>query len=109
MNIPLPMSPWLDLVNTSLGILLFVLGLVGLLTQRSVIKQVICLKIVLQGIALELIHAGRLHGDPHFAQSMVISALVVESVIIGTALALIVNVYRHYPSGDVDDLNRLRG
>ena len=109
MNISVPMSPWLDLITTSLGILLFVLGLVGLLTQRSVIKQVICLKIVLQGIALELIHAGRLTGDPHFAQSMMISALIAESVVIGTALALIVNVYRHYPSGDVDDLNRLRG
>jgi NADH:ubiquinone oxidoreductase subunit K len=40
---------------------------------------------------------------------MMISALIAESVVIGTALALIVNVYRHYPSGDVDDLNRLRG
>ena len=106
MNIPVPLSPWTDLLNTSLGILLFVLGLVGLLTQRSIIKQVICFKIVLQGIALELIHAGRLNSDPHFAQSMVISALIVESILIGTALALIVNVYR---SGDVDDLNRLRG
>lgn len=109
MNISVPMSPWLDLITTSLGILLFVLGLAGLLTQRSVIKQVICLKIIFQGIALELIHAGRLHGDPHFAQSMVISALIAESVVIGAALALIVNVYHHYPSGDVDDLNRLSG
>ena len=109
MNIPVPLSPWLDLVTTSLGILLFALGIIGLLTQRSVIKQVICLKIVFQGIALELIHVGRLNGDPHFAQSMVISALIAESVVIGAALALIVNVYRHYPSGDVDDLNRLSG
>jgi NADH:ubiquinone oxidoreductase subunit K len=40
---------------------------------------------------------------------MVISALVVEAVVIAIALALIVNVFRHYPSGDVDDLSRLRG
>lgn len=109
MNVTVPMSPLVDLVNTSLGILLFGLGLLGLLTQRSVIKQIICLKIVLQGIALELLHAGRLNADPNFAQSMVISALIVESVVIVVALALIVNVYRHYPSGDVDDLNRLSG
>jgi NADH:ubiquinone oxidoreductase subunit K len=30
-------------------------------------------------------------------------------VIIAVALALIVNVFRHYPSGDIDDLSRLRG
>jgi NADH:ubiquinone oxidoreductase subunit K len=40
---------------------------------------------------------------------MVISALIVEAVVMAVALALMVNVYRHYPSGDVDELTRLRG
>jgi len=103
------MPPWLNVVNTMLSLLLFVIGLIGLLTQRQLIKQVIGLKILLQGVTLGLIHAGRLSGDLDFAQSMVISALIVESVVIAVALALLVNIYRHYPSGDVDDLNRLRG
>jgi len=103
------LPPWTDIAGTALGLALFAAGLVGLLTQRSVIKQVLCLKIILQGIALELVLAGRLHGDIQFAQSMVVSALIVESVVIVAALALIVNVYRHYPTGDVDDLDRLRG
>lgn len=103
------MSPWLDVTNTTLSLLLFFIGLVGLLTQRRLIKQIIGLKIMLQGVTLGLIHAGRLSGDLDFAQSMVISALIVESVVIAVALALLVNIYRHYPSGDVDDLNRLRG
>jgi len=42
-------------------------------------------------------------------ETMVISALVVETIVIAIALALIVNVFRHYPSGDVDHLDRLRG
>ncbi len=103
------MPPWLNVVNTMLSLLLFVIGLIGLLTQRQMIKQIIGLKIMLQGVTLGLIHAGRLSGDLDFAQSMVISALIVESVVIAVALALLVNIYRHYPSGDVDDLNRLRG
>ncbi|MBN2002435.1 MAG: NADH-quinone oxidoreductase subunit K [Anaerolineae bacterium] len=101
--------PYFDAVITTLCIALFLLGLVGLLTQRSVIKQVICLKVMLQGVTLALILAGRLHGDMYFAQGMVVSALIVESVVIALALALIVNVFRHYASGDVDDLNRLWG
>ncbi len=103
------MSPSLNVINTTLSLLLFFIGLIGLLTQRRLIKQIIGLKIMLQGVTLGLIHAGRLSGDLDFAQSMVISALIVESVVIAVALALLVNIYRHYPSGDVDDLNRLRG
>ena len=103
------MAPWLDVANTALSLLLFAIGLVGLLTQRRLIKQVIGLKIMLQGVTLGLIHAGRLSGNLEFAQSMVISALIVEAVVIAVALALLVNLYRYYPSGDVDDLDRLRG
>jgi NADH:ubiquinone oxidoreductase subunit K len=99
----------MDVVNTGLCLGLFVLGLVGLLTQRQIIKQVFGLKIMLQGVSVGLIHAGRLNDDPFAAQAMVVSALIVESVVIVLALALIVNVYKHYPSGDVDDLRRLRG
>lgn len=101
--------PWLNLFNTSLSVLLFVIGLFCLLTRRNVIKQVFGLKIMLQGVTLSLLHAGHLRGDVRFAETMVISALVVETIVIAIALALIVNIFRHYPSGDIDRLDRLRG
>ncbi len=102
-------APWIDTLNTLVSVLLFFIGLCGLLLQRRVVRQVFSLKIMLQGVTLGLIQAGRMHGDVQFAQAMVISALIVEAVVIAVALALIVNVFRHYPSGDVDHLNRLRG
>jgi multisubunit Na+/H+ antiporter MnhC subunit len=117
--------PWLSPLNTTLCMLLFVLGLYCLLTQRKVIKQVIGLKIMLQGVTLGLIHAGHLVGTRasggslagdtvdnaslRLAEAMVISALIVEAVVIALALAMIVNVYRHYPSGDIDQLDTLQG
>ncbi|MDY0019553.1 MAG: NADH-quinone oxidoreductase subunit K [Anaerolineae bacterium] len=101
--------PWLDFVNTSLSIFLFGLGLFCLLTRRDIIKQVIGLKIMLQGVTLSLLNAGILHQELRVAQAMVVSALVVETVVIAVALALIINVFRHYPSGDVDQLNKLLG
>jgi NADH:ubiquinone oxidoreductase subunit K len=55
------------------------------------------------------VHAGYVLGDMRMAQTMVISALVVETVVIAIAVTLIVNVFRRYPSGDIDLLNRLRG
>ena len=101
--------PWMDTFNTALALLLFMIGLFCLLTRRRVIKQVIGLKIMLQGVSLSLIHAGHVCGNVQMAETMVISALIVETIVIAIALALIVNIFRHYPSGDVDDLNRLRG
>jgi NADH-quinone oxidoreductase subunit K len=106
---PIPISPFLNIFNTSLSVALFLLGLTCLLTRRNVTRQVIGLKIMLQGVSLHLIHAGRLQENLHFAQMMVISALIVEAVVIAVALALLVNVFRHYPSGDIDDLSRLKG
>ena len=105
----LALTPMLDALLTGVGLVLFVLGLVGLLIRRNVIRQVIGLKIMLQGVSLLLILAGQRFDDMALAQSMVVSALIVEAVVIAIALALIVNVFHHYPSGDVDDLRRLWG
>jgi len=101
--------PWLDPVNLSLAIALFLIGLFCLISRRNVIKQLIGLKIMLQGVTLSLVQASQVIGDPWLGEAMVISSLIVEAVIIAVALALIVNVFRHYPSGDIDRLDRLRG
>ena len=101
--------PWLDVVNTLLPILLFLVGLLCLLTQRDAIKQTIGLKIMLQAFTLGLVHAGRLSGNVRFAETMVVSALIVETVVIAVAVALIVNIYHQHPSGDIDELDLLRG
>ncbi len=98
-----------DVLFLSVSAVLFLLGLGCLLTQREAIKQVIGLKIMLQGVTLGLIYQGHVSGDLHTVQSMVISALVVETILIAVALALIINIYEYYPSGDIDELDRLRG
>lgn len=101
--------PWLDPFTTVLAFLLFAIGLTCLLTQRNAIKQIIGLKIMLQGVTLTLILAGHKLGDMRLAQAMVISALVVETVAIAIGIALIVNIFRAEASGDVDQLTQLRG
>jgi NADH:ubiquinone oxidoreductase subunit K len=100
---------WLGTLMAGLAGALFGTGLICLLTQRNVIKQVVGLKIMLQGVTLGLILAGRAIGNQRFAETMVVSALVVETVVIAIAIALIVNIFESYPDGDVDRLDRLRG
>ncbi len=96
------------MVFSGSGLLLLV-GLGCLLTRREAIKQVVGLKIMLEGITMGLVYQGYVSGDLHTAQSIVISALVVETILIAVALALIINIYDHYPSGDIDQLDELRG
>ncbi|MDF1514902.1 MAG: NADH-quinone oxidoreductase subunit K [Anaerolineae bacterium] len=106
---PVESSPVFIFFTTALSTILFLLGLLCLMVRRNVTRQVIGLKIMLQGVTLSLVLAGRLQGNMHAAQMMVISALIVEAVVIAIALALLINVFHHYPSGDVDDLSRLKG
>jgi NADH-quinone oxidoreductase subunit K len=98
-----------DLLFLAGSAFLFLLGLACLITRRETIKQVIGLKIMLQGVTLGLIYRGHVSGDLRTVQSMVISALVVETILIAVALALIINVYEYHPSGEIDELDRLRG
>lgn len=100
---------WLGTANLLASLALLALGLVCLATCKRVIKQIIGLNIMLQGALLALIDAGQTNGKMQEAQSMVISALVVEVIILAIALALIINVFRFHPSGHVDDLDTLRG
>ena len=88
---------------------LFILGWVCLISQRNAFKQVIGLKIMLQGVTLALVMAGKLQENMNLAQTMVISALIVETIVIALALAMIVSIFRNIPDGDIDLLRKLRG
>ena len=88
---------------------LFILGWICLISQRNAFKQVIGLKIMLQGVTLALVMAGKLQENINLAQTMVISALIVETLIIALALAMIISIFRNIPDGNIDLLRKLRG
>ena len=88
---------------------LFILGWICLISQKNAFKQVIGLKIMLQSVTLALIVAGKSQNNMNLAQAMVISALVVEAIIIALALAMIVSIFRDVPDGNIDQLRKLRG
>jgi len=92
-----------------LSAVLFILGWICLISQRNAFKQVIGLKIMLQSVTLALVVAGKLQENMNLAQTMVISALIVETIVIALALAMIVSIFRNIPSGDIDLLRKLRG
>lgn len=106
------MSGWemaADALNPWLTLILLALGLVTLLTQRRALKQALGLSIMFQGALLALVDAGRVQDQIQEVQTLLITALVLEAIVIGIVLALIINIVRRHPQGLVDDLTELKG
>lgn len=76
-------------------LIVFGLGLLCFFLRKRYIPQLVGLKLMLQSISLGLILTGWQNGDMNLAQSMVISALIIEAVVIGLALTMIIHMAKH--------------
>lgn len=112
---------------TILGLLLIIIGLWGMLTQRNIIKIIIGFSIIDTGIHLIIVSVGYLKGrtapildsavDAATAVTQVVdpipSALVLTAIVIGLAvtalmLSYAVRMYRARKSLVIDDYKELR-
>jgi len=73
-------------------ILVFSIGLLCFFLRKQLIRQIVGLKLMLQSVSLGIISAGWENGNMNIAQSMIISALVIEAVVMGMALTMIVHM-----------------
>ena len=92
-----------------LSVVIFLLGLYCVISQGNLIKIVIGLEIMGKGIILNFISAGFFQNNTGVAQALVITAILVDAVLISVILALIVDVFRH--KGDIlaDQIAGLEG
>ncbi len=88
--------------------LLFV-GIYCLLTMKNVIKLFIGIEVISKGVSLALLATGFVKKNTLLAQSLVITFIVVEVSLVATALAIIINIYRHTKSLDIRKLTKLKG
>jgi len=91
LDLPLWMK---DVIHVSV-LMVFIIGLLCFFLRRSHIRQLVGLKLMLQSVSLGLIFTGWEKQDMFLAQSMIISALVIEAVVIGLALTMIIQITKH--------------
>jgi NADH-quinone oxidoreductase subunit K len=94
-----------------LAALLFCIGLVGVLTRRNAIIVLIGIEIMLNAANLNFIAFWR-YGENTEALSgplFALFAIAVAAAEVAVGLALVIAVYRHYRSVDVDKLKSLKG
>ena len=91
----------------AVGAVLFGLGLVGFLTRRNLITMFLCAEMMLQGVVLNLLAFGKLHG--HLGgQVFALFIVAVAACEAGIALALFLTLYRRGKSLDASDWQDLR-
>jgi len=100
-------STWL-LYMAFAAVLVFV-GVFCLLTQRNLIKLFIGVEVISKGISLALVATGFVRNSIFTAQALAVTFIVVEVCVVATALAIIINVYRHTKSLDIRKLAKLKG
>ena len=75
------------------GAILFALGLVGFLSRRNLIIMFLCTEVMFQGVLVNLVAMGRLHGQLD-GQVFALFLLVVAAVEAGLGLGLVVLLFR---------------
>jgi NADH:ubiquinone oxidoreductase subunit K len=94
-----------------LAALLFAAGFAGAVTRRHAIVVLMGIELMLNAANLNFIAFWRYGADPEALTGMmfVIFAIGVAAAEAAVGLALIIAVYRHFRSPQVDDMRRLKG
>jgi len=88
--------------------ILFVLGLIGVLTRRNVIFMLLGVEVMLNAAGLAFVVAGARWMQPD-GQVMFLFMLTVAAAEVAVGLALVLLMYRHWKSLDIDVASVMRG
>jgi len=92
-----------------LSAVLFCIGLFGVLTQRNVIKIIMCIEIMLNAVNISLIAFSR-YVTPVVltGQLFAIFVMVVAAAEVAVGIAIIFAAYRNRESVDIENFNILK-
>ncbi|MEK6852189.1 MAG: NADH-quinone oxidoreductase subunit K [Candidatus Thermoplasmatota archaeon] len=88
---------------------LFGIGLYAIAAKRNLVKVLLGMQILGKAATLTFVLAGFLLGDLGRAQAIVFTIVVIETVVVALALALMINVYHATGTLSVAALRRMRG
>jgi NADH-quinone oxidoreductase subunit K len=92
----------------SLAAILFVLGLAGLLVRRNILFILISIEVMLNAAGLAFVAAGSRWGQPD-GQVMFLFILATAGAEVSVGLALVLQLYRHFRTLDIDAASDMKG
>jgi NADH-quinone oxidoreductase subunit K len=101
-NLPIPFIVLLTILSLA-GV-----GLYCLLITRNLIKVVVALQLLVKGVVLAFVLAGRLVNQPDLAQTMALTVIVADTIVAVIGLALAVQIRLRTGSLDLKSLSNLK-
>ena len=97
------------LLGPSLGLsaILFTIGVAGVLLRRNAIILFMCIELMLNAVNLSFVALGQLYGMS--GQIMVFFVMTVAAAEAAVGLAIIVAIFRHKQTVDLQNINLLKG
>ena len=86
---------------------LFVIGVVGVLTRRNAIIIFMCVELMLTAVNLTFVAFSRYYGAA--GQVFVVFVMTVSAAEAAVGLAIIIAIFRHRQTVDLKNINLLRG
>jgi NADH-quinone oxidoreductase subunit K len=93
--------------SLALSALLFAIGVVGVLTRRNAIIIFMCVELMLNAVNLSFVALSRLYGAT--GQVFVVFVMTVAAAEAAVGLAIIISIFRHRQSVNLEDINLLKG
>jgi NADH-quinone oxidoreductase subunit K len=90
-----------------LSAILFTLGAVGVLIRRNALVMFMSIEMMLNAVNLTLITYSRFLGNIE-GQVFVLVVMAVAAAEVAVGLAIVVSLYRHKETTDVDEMNLLK-
>lgn len=91
-----------------ISILLFSIGVFGILYRRNAIIMFMCIEIMLNAANMLLVAFSTYHQDAQ-GQVFVFFTMAVAAAEVAVGLAILVTIYRNIGSIDIDKLKNLKG
>ena len=93
--------------SLTLSAALFTIGVIGVLTRRNAIIVFMCVELMLNAVNLTFVALSRVYGPT--GQVFVIFVMTVAAAEAAVGLAIIISIFRHKKSVNLQDINLLRG
>jgi NADH-quinone oxidoreductase subunit K len=91
-----------------LAAILFILGLVGVLTRRNIIFVLMSLEIMLNAAALAFVAAGSRWGETD-GQIMFLMIISLAAAEVAVGLGLVIQLFNRFKTLDLDVLSKMKG
>ncbi len=92
-----------------LSALLFCIGIAAIITRRNAIVVLMGIELILNAANLNLIAFSRFDGQRLEGQVFALFVIVVAAAEAAVALAILIKVYQHFQTTELDQINELRG